>query len=993
MKKPSNPQSQQNYLKYSTTYKWKALVVLFVGFVLTAISTYYTAHEIEKEKSRDFCLVCNDIKTKIETGIYSHAQLLRSTSAFITASDSVTRNEWKAFYDREKVIKNSPEIQGVSYVILITKSHIKKHIENTRKQGFSNYTIKPYGDRAIYSSIIYIEPFSGRNLRTLGYDMLTEPVRRKAMELSRDSNFAMLSGKVRLIQETNQDIQAGTVMYVPVYQKEMPINTLEQRRAAIKGWVSIPYRMNDLMHGILGRWDLNEQNRIHLQIFDEHILAQTKLFDSQINEKSRQHNSPSRVCILPFVFNGKIWIVKFSQSKIHNSYYQSKVLIVLISGIIISLLLFSLIIILFNTRFKAQQIAEKLAAEVKESEANFKHLFNFNPDILNIIRVSDNKIMEVNASFIQQLGFNSNEIIGKTTTELNIWINPAERQQLFNEIIELGYCNNYEMLFRRKDGSTFTGIISANLVDIYGKPHILSVTRDITERKQFEKELKESEEKYRLFFDTMTEGVALNEMIFNENGEMIDYRILEVNQAFYETADYSSKKVINNVATDLYEMTSEQITTFWKSHKEKKITEYTEMLSPINNKWFYISTSPFTNGKFVTVFVDISDRKRTERFLIEIQNNLNRTLREQSIILDNAPIGIAKIINSKQVWVNKEMEKMFGYTKEELIGETIRILYPNDEVYNKIGTNIYPELTTGKSFEATQEFICRHGRKKTIKTIGKAIDATDLSKGTIWLFEDVSEQLRAELFIQNQTQELIKLNDDKDRFISILAHDLKSPFNSILGFLDLLTSNIYEYDTTTILRYLNIVNNSAIHTYHLLEDTLMWANAQSGKLTFEPEKLNLEAICKNIIGGLGLSARNKNIKINYFVDIELLVFADVHMLNTIIRNLVSNAIKFTNNDGRIDIYGLQKNSTVTITVCDNGVGIDPITVNKLFNFSEIISTNGTANEKGTGLGLLLCKEFVEKHGGKIWVESKQNTGSSFYFTLPVYLETTNNAIE
>jgi PAS domain S-box-containing protein len=993
MKKPSNPQSQQNYPTFSTTYKWKALLFLIVGLLLTTLSTYYTAHEIEIQKNYDFSIVCNEIKTKIETRLYSHAQFLRSTSAYVTASDSVTRNEWKDFYDRAKVIKNLPEIQGVSYVILIAKNQIKKHIESIKRQGFQNYTIRPIGDRAIYSSIIYIEPFLGKNLRTLGYDMLTEPIRRKAMELSRDSNVAMLSGKVILIQETNIDIQAGTVMYVPVYKKEMPINTVEQRRAALKGWVSIPYRMNNLMHGILGHWDLNKQERIHLQIFDERISTQSKLFDSQINDSSKQHYSNSRTCIEPFEFNGKKWIIKLSQSNETFAYFQSNVLIVLICGVIISILLFSLFIALFNTRFKAQQIAEKLAADVKESEANFKLLFNFNPDVVTIVRASDNKIITVNDSFVSRLGYSRNETIGKTTMEINIWCNPAERQELVNDIMKNGYSNNFEALFCHKNGMTYTGILSAKIIQLYGEPHILSVTRDITERKQIEKELNENEEKYRLLFETITEGIALNEMIFDEKGEMINYRIVEVNQAFYATGDYGSKAVINNVATDLYGMSNEQITTFWKSHQEKKTTEYSEILNPLNNKWFYISTSPFINGKFVTVFVDITERKRTEKFLIEIQNNLSRTLREQSIILDNAPIGIAKIINSKQLWVNKEMEKMFGYSKEELIGEAIHVLYPNDEMYTKMGTDVYPEITTGESFEATQEFICRNGRKKTIRIIGKAVDTADLSKGTICLLEDVTEQKKAELTIQNQTQELIKLNADKDRFISILAHDLKSPFNSILGFLDLLSNNMQEYDSTTILRYINIINNSAIRTYHLLEDTLLWANAQSGKLPFEPEKQSFKTICKNVIDSLSLSARNKNIKVNYFVADELLVYADRHMLNTIIRNLVSNAIKFTNDNGRIDIYGLQKDSTFTITVCDNGVGIDPLLLTKLFNFSEIISTNGTANEKGTGLGLLLCKEFVEKHGGKIWVESRLNNGSSFYFTLPIYTETTNNATE
>ncbi|MCD4698381.1 MAG: HAMP domain-containing histidine kinase [Bacteroidales bacterium] len=238
--------------------------------------------------------------------------------------------------------------------------------------------------------------------------------------------------------------------------------------------------------------------------------------------------------------------------------------------------------------------------------------------------------------------------------------------------------------------------------------------------------------------------------------------------------------------------------------------------------------------------------------------------------------------------------------------------------------------------------------------------------------------------VKSQNEELKKLNADKDRFIFILAHDLKSPFNSMLGFLELLSVNIRKYDIDEIEKQINIVNNAARNTFQLLEDLLMWVRTQSGKIPYKPQKLNFSDICMDIVAFLKPNASAKNITINHFVAEKITVFADINMLKTILRNLISNAIKFTNPGGRIDIYTVKTQSNITISVSDNGVGIAPEILNKLFDISQTHTTKGTINESGTGLGLFLCNEFVRKHGGKIRVESEVGKGSNFEFTLPLY---------
>jgi signal transduction histidine kinase len=233
---------------------------------------------------------------------------------------------------------------------------------------------------------------------------------------------------------------------------------------------------------------------------------------------------------------------------------------------------------------------------------------------------------------------------------------------------------------------------------------------------------------------------------------------------------------------------------------------------------------------------------------------------------------------------------------------------------------------------------------------------------------------------------LHQLNSDKDRFISILGHDLKSPFNNLLGLSEILKEDIRKLDIDEIESIANDINKTARTTYNLLEDILKWARTIQGKIPFNPQNISFTDNCMNILEILNPNAKTKNITINYSALDEINIFADIDMLKTVLRNLVSNAIKFTNTGGTIRIKAEQTDSNVTISVLDNGIGITPDDLNKLFDISQYITTKGTANEPGTGLGLLLCKEFVEKHGGKIWVESEAGKGSDFKFSLPIYAE-------
>ena len=241
---------------------------------------------------------------------------------------------------------------------------------------------------------------------------------------------------------------------------------------------------------------------------------------------------------------------------------------------------------------------------------------------------------------------------------------------------------------------------------------------------------------------------------------------------------------------------------------------------------------------------------------------------------------------------------------------------------------------------------------------------------------------QAEQELKNSEERLLQLNIDKDRFISILGHDLRSPFNAILGLSELLKEEVRHSSIDEIEGFASHIHKSAQTLYELVDDLLIWTKAQSGKIPFEPRNLNFKDICNEELEIQREIAASKNISIECTITGNIYVLADLDMLKTVLRNLVSNAIKFTNAGGTIRIKALEQAGLVSIYVSDNGIGIPPVTLSRLFDVSQNISTTGTAKETGTGLGLLLCREFVEKHGGRIWVESEIGKGSNFIFTLP-----------
>jgi two-component system sensor histidine kinase/response regulator len=247
--------------------------------------------------------------------------------------------------------------------------------------------------------------------------------------------------------------------------------------------------------------------------------------------------------------------------------------------------------------------------------------------------------------------------------------------------------------------------------------------------------------------------------------------------------------------------------------------------------------------------------------------------------------------------------------------------------------------------------------------------------------QTVIEKQSEELTQSNS--ELKRLNATKDRFFSIIAHDLRNPFNALVGISELLVQQFRQFSNEEIQNYLNIIYTSSQSGHELLENLLQWSRAQTGHINYEPIPLSLKAVVFEIVALLEGEALHKKIHLQVEIREDVTINADENMLQTVLRNLVSNAIKFTNSGGKVTIDADVADDFAVVSVTDNGVGISKDDLQNLFKEEQTYTTPGTQDETGSGLGLLLCKEFIEHHGGNIRVESEKGKGSSFIFTLPL----------
>lgn len=623
-----------------------------------------------------------------------------------------------------------------------------------------------------------------------------------------------------------------------------------------------------------------------------------------------------------------------------------------------------------------EDITAKKKAEnaLRESEEKYRFIAENVNDFIWTIDKNFN-LTFVSPSIKNILGFTSEEVIQSQLTNFleqdsvkSIKDGLIERKRKAIEGIFDDTQKFFEFQTRHKNGSMVWIELSSNPVYNEKKEFIglIGVNRDITERKIAQKKLNESQARYKILTEMTIEGIVIH-----DNGIIVD-----TNPSIQEMVGASEEYLKGRSIFDFIKAESQEIAR--QKIDSRTAGTYEATLMRVDKSTFpaevEVKNVVIDNKRLRVVAVrDITERKQTEKEILKLSTAVTQS--PASIVITDLKGNIE--------YINPQFTRITGYSYNEAIGKNPRILksgYTSPDEYE----NLWKTITAGGMWKG--EF---HNRKKDgtlyweLATVSPIIDDTGKIIQYIAVKEDITARKEALDALQRSETQLKKANATKDLFFSIIAHDLKSPIGNFVQFLELITARSNDYSETEKDEIIKTLYELSIKTNDLLEDLLLWSRIQMNKIDLTPEIINLNQITHSTIILVKENAEKKNIEIENLINEDLFFFADSTSIKTVLRNLLSNAIKFSHRNKKVSIDAFnQTNQIIEVSVTDHGVGIPQTELGKLFKIETNVSTYGTEKEKGTGLGLILCRELVEKNGGKIWVESTENVGSIFHFTIP-----------
>lgn len=661
---------------------------------------------------------------------------------------------------------------------------------------------------------------------------------------------------------------------------------------------------------------------------------------------------------------------------------------------------------------------------LQESREQLSAVFNGVSETLMLLNIQGN-ILAANETAMNRFNKGAKDFIGKNIFDfIPVQFHEQRRKQILSLITEKKPIKFLDSIYGTIQDVTFYPVF-----DILGNVRqFVSSALDITEQKMYEDDLIRSREEWIETFDLIPDMITI---LDKKN------KILRANKAATEKLGTSKQNILGSHCFQCVHGKQESPSfcphaMMLKDGKEHMADFYEENLgmdmlvsvTPIYDKDGNITGS-------VHIARDITEHKKKERELHKLNRTLDalsRSSQEMTRAKDELPFlnEVCNIIINycgyMMVWIGyaedneeKTVKPVAFSGFEEGYLETLNLTWADTERGNgptgrAIRTGemaICKNMLTDPAFEPWRIDAIKRGYASSIvfplmnnsKTFGaitiysKEPDsftddeiellselADDLSYGITSIRSRIA-QSEAEEAIKAKNAELVELNATKDKFFNIIAHDMKNPFISLIGASELLYENAAKYDSEKVSKFSKILYDSAKNGFDMLVNLLEWARSQSGSMVFDPEKINLKEMIKKVLSSCIDYACSKKVNLNFDIASNAEAYADKNMLETVLRNLVNNALKFTPKGGDVTVGTKNENGGITISVKDTGIGIKKSDFDKLFRTDIKFSNPGTEHEGGTGLGLLLCKEFIEKHGGNIRVESEEGKGSTFYFTL------------
>ncbi|MDO9104826.1 MAG: CHASE domain-containing protein [Methylovulum sp.] len=943
---------------------------LVLAVALTVTHTLYDSarQAAAQELQANFNFREHETIARIQQRMTVYQQVLLAARGLFIASENVDRNEFSTYIASLDIDQNYPGIQGVGYAAAIPSAQKNRHITGMRKQGFPAYSLYPDGERELYSAIVFIEPFSGRNLRAFGYDMYSEPVRREAMVAARDENRLTISGKVILVQETDGHKQAGFLMYLPVYKNQLPYTTPAERLANIAGWVYLPFRMGDLMAGLEGERNLE----MDLEIYDGNEPSAAALLYDKDGIRVAGNGAVSRLqSTRQLMVANRHWTITISAlPEFAARMDQNKAGLIAKTGITLSLLLTLLTFSLTNSRERAIYIAGEKTGELIKNAADMRLLLESTGEAIYGIDMQGNCTF-ANASCIKGLGYQSaDDLLGKNMQGL-IHYKKADGSPLSVEdcLIFLAFKSGQKVhivdeAIWRADGSCFPAEYWSYPQYLNGQVVGAVVTFiDITARKKAENNIRESEERLNLALQGVGDGVWDWNI---QTGSMLFSKGFNELHGFAES---EFGKTVDDWISRIYPDDWPALANCLQAYLTGETGSYRARFRVLckNNSYMWVLgrgmiVSRTAGGeplRMVGTHTDITEQIQAEQTIDENKQDLDA-------VFAQIPDGIVVFDHQDKVsHVNDTFCNMIGLQNQQLLGI-------DEAAFNAmlLERRVNDDDNLDNKRQAVFSITSTTNTSSNLMTLQRTLIGLNQRRiSHILYFRDITNESLVERM--------------KSEFVSTAAHELRTPMSIIFGYSELLQQQ--TFDEAAQKRMMTAINEQSKSIINILNELLDIARieARAGKV-FNLELIRPAPLIQELVDSFMMAGdeRRPHLHLNSALP-ELML--DSEKIKQVLKNCLSNAFKFSPADQDVNLYvdmaETEGKPAVAIAIEDHGIGMTPEQLDRVFE--KFYRANTSGKSPGTGLGMALVKEIIEHHNGSVQINSEYGKGTTVTLYLPV----------
>lgn len=904
-------------------------LTLALGMLFTFLVSYYFSRLAETQDHGRFRSAVQEIDDRVKTKVLTSIALLRAGTGLFNASENVTQREFDRFVEQIELSKNYPGIQGIGFSLRIRPEEKAAVIAQMQKSGVRNFNIWPDYARQEYHSITFLYPPDSRNKLAIGFDMMTEDVRRAAMEHARDTGAPTASGRVVLVQEGDADKkQYGFLIYAPVYRNSAPTGTEDERRGALVGFVYSPMRVDDFLDAVTA----DKKGDLIIRVYDGEGINPNNLMH-QSEENPTNSTQPKFFTADSLNIGEHHWTLSYAtKPSFELSSSRAFLPYIFSAGVVLSLLLFGLT----RSEVRARANAERGAANLRESEAtirqtlgdralaeealreseeSYRELVENANDIVYVLD-SNGKILSINKAAEGITGFPQNELLQMNLTDMLSEESRADGEKMITKRSGTERAN-FEVDIVSKTGRHVTLEISSKPIFKGGDSvGIQGIARDISTRRRAEEALREADQRALSEYERLLERISGLAQALGTSREL--------NTIFRALRDFTDASVpCDGFFVSLYDSVQNVRTACygWGDNKEIDVSELPPM--PV--------TSVGPNSRAV----------RTGQ--VVITDDYMKATRGSPLVIIGPDDGLRP--QSSMAVPMAVMGRIIG---------TIEVQSYEPLAYRH-------EHVTAMSMAANLTAVAI----ENVRLLKRESDAREAAEDS---------------------------NRLKDEFLATVSHELRTPLTAILGWSRLLEGGALSDKVSK--QAIETIWRNAKSQAQIIDDILDVSRIITGNLYLDLHPIELNPVVESAINVVRPTADAKGISIDVELDsAPAVVSGDGNRLQQVIWNLVSNAVKFTETGGRVNVKLCRLEGMVEITVADTGQGISRDFLPFVFDRFRQADSTTTRQHGGLGLGLAIARHLVEIHGGAIHANSSgEGCGATFTIKLPALVETPRNSV-